>query len=141
MRNLFLLKLPLILIIAFSGGCASTPTPVTHVWKEIRGLGVPYEGIGDGAAVLLSDLSSNGCVWLPAGTVVFGDKPWPRSPYSPIFSYRLPKTSTVWPCTAEAVDRGLIYFSHVVVPTQRINCAGASARIAEGDGKSTVRMR
>ena len=115
-------------------GCASPQTPVTHLWKEIKGVGVPYQGVGEGQAILLSDLTSRGCVWLPAGTTVYGDKPWPRSPYSPIFSYRLPKTTTRWPCTAEAVNGDRIYFSQAVIPTRRIVCGGGDKINSDGKG-------
>jgi hypothetical protein len=122
-------------------GCSTTNTPLTHVWKEIKGIGVPYQGTRSGEAVLLADLKSNGCVWLPAGTTVFGDRPWPRSPYAPIFAYRLPQTSTKWPCTAEAVDGGLIYFSHAVIPSKRILCLGGVSESPQGSGKSVVKKK
>lgn len=132
-------KLLGVLLLTLGAGCASSNTPVTHVWKEIRGIGVPYEGRGVGEAVLVGDLYSKGCTWLPKGTVVFGDKPWPRSAYSPIYAYRLPGTTSIWPCTAEAVDHDKIYFSHAVIPTKRIRCNLVNVGGVSGDGKAVIR--
>jgi hypothetical protein len=129
--------LPLVFLLT---GCAGAGDrgQVVHLWREIKGIGVPYEQKRAGEARLLGDLRSGGCRWLPAGTTIYLDKPWFQSPYSPVYSYRLPGHNRRWPCTAEMVDGGLVYFSHAVVPSRQVECASVVGR-GTTDHKAVVR--
>ncbi len=116
--------------VTLSAGCTTSQPSgkYVHLWKEIKGMGVPYSQKVPNVAVLDGELSSNNCRWLPAGTKLYPAKPWHKSPYTAVYAYKLPWHRTRLPCTAEIVDGGLVYFSYAVVPMKSIKCSQSMAR-------------
>jgi hypothetical protein len=135
-------RLGLLIISAIlATGCAATQHDgkYVHLWKEIRGLGVPYKQNTSGEAVIVGDLASQGCRWLPKGTKIYLEKPWYQSPYTAVYAYKLPLHLAKLPCTAEIVDGGLVYFSYAVVPAKSVRCRQSEGRrLVVSDHKQVI---